>query len=111
MLTPCPVSPSLATILMAPQSKSASTVVSGLVSSLIFLASAPIPLMVHRVPVGTPGALRETRFVYPGYFHLVDSSMAAVRAIKTVGQLRNIVGERFSPSTAAHVGLRGPHFG
>ena len=48
MLTPCPVSPSLATILMAPQSKSASTVVSGLVSSLIFLASAPIPLMVHR---------------------------------------------------------------
>ena len=49
------------------------------------------------VGTGTPGALRETRFVCPGYFYVVNSSMAAVRAIKTVRQLRDIVGDRFLP--------------
>lgn len=61
------------------------------------LSIGPCPSNGSSVPLGTPGALRETCFVYPGFFHVVKSSTAAVRAIKTIGQLSNVVGERLSP--------------
>ena len=63
------------------------------------LSIGPHPPDSSPVTVGAPRALRETSFVYPGHFHVVDSPTATVKAIKTVEQLRTIVGERFSLST------------
>ena len=99
MSTPCHVSLLPATTSMGPLSKSASTFVSARASSLIFSASVPIRLMEYRVPVGAPCALRDSSLVYAGNFYILDVSTATVKAIKTVEELRTIVGKRFTQPT------------
>ena len=50
------------------------------------------------IPVGTPRALREMRLVCRGFLHVVDYPATTVKSIKTVGQLRAMVGERLKLS-------------
>ena len=62
------------------------------------LSIGPHPRDDSPVRIGTPHALRDTRFVYSGCLYFVDSATAKVKAIKTVEGLRAIVGDRFTLS-------------
>ena len=62
------------------------------------LSIGPHPRDDSPVRIGTPHALRDTRFVSSGYLYVVDSATATVKAIKTVERFRAIVGERFTLS-------------
>ena len=50
------------------------------------------------IPVGTPRTLREICLIYRGFLHVVDCPATRVKSIKTVGQLRAMVGERLNLS-------------
>ena len=63
------------------------------------LSIGPHPPNGAPVPAGAPCALRNSSLVYAGNFYIVDVPSATVKAIKTVEELRTIVGERFTLST------------
>ena len=63
------------------------------------LSIGPHPPDGTLVPAGAPCALRNSSLVYAGNFYIVDVPTATVKVIKTVEELRTIVGERFTLST------------
>ena len=63
------------------------------------LSIGPHPPDGVPIPVGAPCALRDTSLVYAGNFYILDVPTAAVKAIKTVEELRTIVGENFTLPT------------
>ena len=58
------------------------------------LSIGPPPRHTRAIPIATPPALRETHLVYSGRFFVVESPSAVSASLKTVGQLRNVIGHR-----------------
>ena len=63
------------------------------------LSIGPPPRHSRAIPIETPPALRETHLVYSGRFFIVESPSAVSASIKTVGQLRNVIGHRVALPT------------
>ena len=58
------------------------------------LSIGPPPRHSRAIPIAAPPALRETHLVYSGRFFVVESPSAVSASLKTVGQLRNVIGHR-----------------